>query len=311
MRLPNFVIVGGEKCGTTLLRSALAAHPEIFMPKNEIAYFADPDFQTEKIEDFAHLFDKAGDKKVLGFYRSDYLYLPEVSKRIKKILPNSKIIVIIRDPIGRLLSAYFHHIDFGFIPAINPEKGIQLLLESKLKKTYPRSSHILEYSFYAKGLANYFKVFGKDRILVLSYSELKKNPEQFVRKAYQFLNVDDNFVPEIALKSRPGASSNSLLRARFRAWTLPLWVTFNRDHTRVYPKKRTFLVSSLISLMNFVDNQILASILSSKKSKLTPALSARLENYYHDDQVALQKFLLVTSKNSDKGNRVKSNHSKS
>ncbi len=153
--LPQFVIVGGQKCGTTYLHLVLKQHPEIYCPKQEIPFFQKPDYNPKIIEQYFNNLNK-NKSKIFGIKRPDYLGTVGIEKRIAKHIPDAKLIVVIRNPIDRLRSAYFHYIKTGFLPINELNKGIKLLLNGKLKKNYPRSNELIKYGHYYKHIKRYF-----------------------------------------------------------------------------------------------------------------------------------------------------------
>ena len=105
-------------------------HPEIYLPKNEIAFFEDPDYGKGDLKKLQSMIDAPGGKLV-GIKRPIYLGKPEVAPRIKHHLPWAKFIVSLRDPVERALASYMHYAKFGFIPAIDPNKGFLKLFDNQ------------------------------------------------------------------------------------------------------------------------------------------------------------------------------------
>ena len=122
MKLPNFVVIGAAKAGTTALYWYLQEHPEVFMsPLKETNFFAygvdpegrllygDPElhrFPIKNLDAYADLFAGAGDEKAVGEASPIYLECPEAAGRIQQLLPEARIICGLRDPVDRAYSDY-------------------------------------------------------------------------------------------------------------------------------------------------------------------------------------------------------------
>jgi len=152
---PNFVIIGAQKSATTFVQHCLSEHPEVYIPKAEIPFFETPDFEQHSLAALERLFDGRREKR-LGIKRPTYIGRPEVPGRITKHLPNAKLIAILRNPIHRAISAYYHNINYGFIPVVDVEEGMRNILNSVYDYKYKRAREIIEFGFYSK----YLKMYG-------------------------------------------------------------------------------------------------------------------------------------------------------
>jgi hypothetical protein len=106
-RLPDFLGVEAQKSGTTSLHRLLAGHPQIFLPaENELKYFSKR--YGEGVEWYAARYASAGRQQFCGEITPYYLFHPEAPQRIYALLPRIRIIVLLRDPVERALSQFFH-----------------------------------------------------------------------------------------------------------------------------------------------------------------------------------------------------------
>jgi Sulfotransferase domain len=160
--IPTFYIIGSAKCGTTFLQDALREHPEVFMPADETPFFEDPDYLESTSQTLSDIFSEARDKQLLGIKRPTYLHKMEVPGRIKKVAPHAKLIAILRNPITRAISAYFHNMRYGFVPPIDPNDGIRSIIDGSMQATYPRSDEVLDFGFYYRDLMHYLDFFDRD-----------------------------------------------------------------------------------------------------------------------------------------------------
>jgi len=200
--LPDFYILGVQKGGTSTVFGNLLRHPNIKKPYlKELRYFlhaSNP--KAIEYRKFFPLESKDRDWKT-GEATPAYLYYPLVAKRIKKITPNAKFIVLLRDPVQRAVSQYYHYkrngiSDLSFNELIKKEKEIFPIepeklerAENKLKRPYLRYS-ILRRGQYARQLKHWFKYFDKEQFLILKSEEVFTSPKSQYNKIFQFLNVD-------------------------------------------------------------------------------------------------------------------------
>ena len=124
--MPNFLIIGAPKSGTTSLYQYLKQHPQIYLPDKKEPHFFSFEGRTQgfngpgqadfmkkritKIEDYIKLFENVNDELAIGEASTSYLYIPEAVERIKKYVPEVKIITIIRHPAERAFSDYLQHL---------------------------------------------------------------------------------------------------------------------------------------------------------------------------------------------------------
>ncbi|EPZ44556.1 hypothetical protein N007_10785 [Alicyclobacillus acidoterrestris ATCC 49025] len=122
--LPNFLVIGAAKAGTTALYRYLSQHPEVFMPSikepnyfalanREVRFQGPGDDRTNRssitrFADYQALFDEADGYQAVGEASPMYLYTADAANRIHDLIPNVKLIVILRDPVERAHSAYLH-----------------------------------------------------------------------------------------------------------------------------------------------------------------------------------------------------------
>jgi len=193
---PNLFIIGAMKSGTSSLHHYLNTHPDIFMcePK-EPCYFVEPKqlnwSEIKKLElwqnenRYLDLFQSASDVKIIGEASTLYTKAPQITgipERIAQFQPHARLIYIMRDPIKRTISHYWHEVRRG-----NEHQTMLAAMQN--------NRHYCDVSYYAKQLEPYFQWFNKEQILTLTFEEMMSDPLGVVQRVFQWLGVDASFEP--------------------------------------------------------------------------------------------------------------------
>jgi hypothetical protein len=186
-QLPNFLIIGAMKAGTTSLYHYLRPHPEVFMPKvKELSFFAEERNWRRGLGWYAKQFREAGPASLaIGEASPVYTRFPDfrgVPERIATHLPGVRLIYIVRDPIERIRSHYQHMVIVG------AEK-------SSLDRAVFENPMYLNYSRYALQIEQYLPYVPRDRLLVITSESLRSDRSSTLRRVYTFLGVAPDFVP--------------------------------------------------------------------------------------------------------------------
>lgn len=204
MILPNFLIVGVQKAGTTSIYNYLQEHPQVFMSKVKETNFLEKDWsnlppeQQNKngivtVEKYAELFAEVKEEIAIGEASPNYLFHYESSAaRIEKYVPLAKLIVVLRNPVERAYSDHLMHLRDAI--------GYRSLSEQIKHSSH--KSFILRKGFYYLPIKHYFEKFGQARVKVFFYDDLCENPHSFMREMYQYLEVDDTFIPNTNRKAQ-------------------------------------------------------------------------------------------------------------
>lgn len=203
-RLPDFLIIGAGKSGTTAILYFLGKHPEIFFPtRKEPNFFAlkgvdidSYEFEESKeyhrrsidnLSDYLGLFKDAPEGKVVGENSNQYLYSEQAISNIKEYVPNAKLIALIRHPAERLVSRYNHMERDASVP----EGGIDAIFD-RSSVWWKRPDLILE-GFYGRHLEKYYEAFGEDQIKVILYDDFKADNEGVIKDICGFIGVSPDF----------------------------------------------------------------------------------------------------------------------
>jgi hypothetical protein len=212
--LPDFMIIGTARSGTTSLYYDICQHPCVLPAAyDELGYF-DSNFHLGLNwyrSLFPTLFSKwlVKQKKQFAITGEDtpfYIWDPIVAKRILKNLPKIKLIVLLRNPVDRAYSNYHLGVRSGtenlsFEDAIKLEiKRLEEINEeskSSIEKYAIRRSYLAK-GFYADQLKIWFEIFNSNQLLIISTEDLKSNPQKVINKIYNFLEIPDNhkLIPE-------------------------------------------------------------------------------------------------------------------
>lgn len=223
MNLPDFLIIGAGKSGTTSVDNYLKQHPDIFVsPVKEPNFFGyelntAKDFEgspqlnhynssVTNFDDYVKLFEKAAEEQVKGETSNTYMYHINAANRIKHYMPDVKLIAILRQPAERLYSRYLHLARENKLPTENFEDCLD-----KSSIWWVRNDLIKE-GFYGHYLNNYFKIFDQSQIKVFLFEELKDNPEKLHKEIFQFLGVEDKFEIDFSITyNQSGFIKNPML----------------------------------------------------------------------------------------------------
>jgi hypothetical protein len=289
--LPNFLIIGAQKSGTTFIHRCLSEHPDVFMPSEEIPFFEEPDYSQSDIRSLERLFEKGYHKKAIGIKRASYLHKPECPERIQRHIPSARLITILRDPVERAISAYYHNARMGFAPIKDVNKGLLEIINGRHAEKYPRATEIIEFGFYHKHLSRYLIYFGREQMLIMLYDDIKKNPLDSFKKVCRFLGIDEEYVPQ-SLNSRPMAGVYSVPRLRLLALQNLIVYTYSSDRMRLFPKEEIGLLGSMIvKVINLIDGKVLSHVFGNTKPNLSRDLIRALSAIYKKDTLRLEELL--------------------
>lgn len=210
MRKPNFYIVGGYKCGTSLMHHFLRQHSEIFMPEvKEIYHFgSDLTFKYPKVtkEEYLEFFAGGKNEKRIGDATAAYLISRNAAKEIKQFNPYAKIIIMLRNPVELIYSLHSEMVYQGyelikdFSSAINAEdarrqgKDISSYIRCPVENLY-----YLKVPLFTSQVKKYFDVFGKENVHIIIFDDLKRDTAGEYRKTLQFLGVSEQFQPNFKI----------------------------------------------------------------------------------------------------------------
>ncbi|HEV2068623.1 MAG TPA: sulfotransferase [Acidimicrobiales bacterium] len=213
VRTPDFLIIGAQRSASSYLHHCLREHPQLFLPRNEIVYFEDPDYDQRDVAFLSRLFATAGPTQRCGFKRPELLARPECPERIFQELPDARLVAVLREPISRTVSAYFHYMQAGVLPLAPLNIGIRRILRGELDAEFPKAREILDYSRYGEHLLRYYELFPPSSILVLVDEDLRQGAVATLERVYAFLGVQPGFVPSM-LTERANAGVYPLPRIR-------------------------------------------------------------------------------------------------
>lgn len=196
--IPNFLIIGAQKAGTTSLINYLAKHPDIFVPDHkEISGFYHDENYNKRFKDYPYVryFDNWQGQEYAGNAPVNLLYFAEeTSKRIYAFNPSMKLIAILRNPVQRAYSAYWYFVRCG----LETES-----FESALKREERMLEHgnfyeLMNFTYVSHGLyyhqlVHFLRHFGREQLLILLYDDFKNNPSETLRHIYAFLEVKEYF----------------------------------------------------------------------------------------------------------------------
>ena len=291
-KLPNFLIVGAAKSGTTSLYHYLKEHPQIYMSSIKEPKFITSQFLTfpfegkgdEKVEqkiiksfrEYAYLFKEVKNEKMVGEASADNLYFYDGAiKNIKKYLGNVKIIIALRNPSERAFSHFCHFVRdwreyLTFEEALKEE-------ENRKKYNWVFGWFYADVGFYYHQVKAYLEQFNQVKIVL--FDDLKRDTLGLVKELYGFLGVTPSFVPDVRTRYNiSGIPRNKLIHKFIRE-----------------PNLLKSLVKPIVkSLIPYQERQRIIAKIKTKnlqKPQMKPETREYLKNLYREDILKLQDLI--------------------
>ena len=191
--LPNFLIIGSQKAGTTSLYNILKQHPQIFMAdRKEINFFFKDDEYARGVDKYAQHFADCADQLACGEASPGYICHPAAPARIHALLPDVKLILTVRDPIKRAISQYWDNRRH-----LNEPLTFAQTLDAYLSDDYKLGKvGYFSRGVYMRYIRRYLEYFPRENLLILPFEEMLTDAEAFYKRIFTFLGVDEDFVSE-------------------------------------------------------------------------------------------------------------------
>jgi hypothetical protein len=216
MNKPNLFLVGQPKSGTTALHQFLGQHPEIFMSSIKEPHFFCRDFHLEsdlyyqahrffdfrEESEYLELFAQAKGEEILGESSTNYLYSQVAAENIYKFNPETKIIIILREPADFLYSLHSHYVKFteenepDFDRALAKETSRRQGKFDSPRVTSPSYLYYSDRVSYYDQVKRYYDIFDRSQIKVILFEDFRAENERIYREVLEFLDVDPTFIPQ-------------------------------------------------------------------------------------------------------------------
>ncbi|MDB9313867.1 sulfotransferase [Spirulina sp. CS-785/01] len=276
-KFPDFIIIGAGKCGTTSLHNYLDQHPSIFIcPQKETYFFLNENIRNNHtpwgaitdLTTYQNLFADAPPNSVIGEISTNYYAYPDSAQIIYDNLPNVKIIAILRDPKTRAFSAYQMFVREGH----EQQSFLELIANNPEHKYFKRG-------LYYQELKPYYDIFPLEQVKVLLFDDLCKNPTEFVKDLFQFLEVDPNFVPDMSKKGRQGGLPKNPVVYKLLTQHNPVRKAAATVLKAFMPEEKRQQIRSKLVKQNI------------QKVQMSPEAKQQLLDYYREDILKLQELI--------------------
>ena len=277
-QLPNFLIVGAAKSGTTSLATWLADHPEVFVAaEKELHFFNLESNWARGVAWYAEQFAASTGETAIGEATPIYLFADRAVERMAQVVPGARLIVCLREPASRALS-HWRHWYFRrtverrpFAEAVEEEMAqLASRPRDELSAYSPDGGYYVEMGRYLPQLERLCRHFPRDRVHVLLLEDLQGAPRETFADVCRFLGIDDRVVPDSV-----GTTENVAFEFR----PLPLWRLLVRHSDRLPNPVAKFLALRVLRRR------------PRRQPPMDPALRRRLQAFYAEDNARLAAWL--------------------
>jgi hypothetical protein len=271
-RLPTFIIAGAQKSGTTTLHHYLKAHSSVYIPPHpQELHFFDIEENFEKGVDWyqRHFMDAGTEHVAVGQTSPLYIYEPRAASRMAQLLPKVSLIFILRNPVDRAYSHYWHQLKKGretrsFEDALAQEPA-------RIAEGFEQWRHFsyADRGRYARQLEEYLRYFPREQMLLLLTEDLSQAPAAVIDKCCDFLDI-----------ARQGTRIvESGPRQRWNVSRLPRSERIQR--LRAKWRSRSLLSSGLVRLIDRVN------LRTAPYPPMDPAIRSALQSMFAEDNERL------------------------
>lgn len=293
-RQPQFVVLGAQKSASTFLQDQLQLHPRVHLAPGEVRAFEEPYYSDGAADRLPELFAGVADDVVVGIKRPDYLGRPEIPARLHRHLPDAHLLAVVREPVDRAVSSYFHFVRHGFVPLTGIDEAFTALLEGSWTDRYPRSAEVLAYGRYGEHLTRYLEHFPAGQMLVLEQRQLIEDRDGCLARALELLGVTGDVPapggPRVSNKGVYAPTRLRLLRTKN-----PHRYRYAADLSRREPRQMTLWGRAYNAGVVGLDRMVLSRFDDGRPPRLSPAVRAAVEDYYRDDAATLRELLPLWS----------------
>lgn len=297
IQLPDFLLVGAAKSATTSLHNYLDQHPQIAMPSVKESWFfsfvdkppayVSPNALDDVVSDldsYLALFDGAGLDQLLGDASPSYLYtFEDTIANLKNIYPEDKlsdlkIIISLREPVGRAFSQYNTFRRVVHEPLQFEEAVQQEVIAKRLRDNWNIFYDYLGFGLYSNQVRAFIDFFGKENVLVVFYDEVQSDPVALCQKMFRFLDVDSSFEPDVETRH------NSLTGEPRIKWLVKALTSRNslkRKIAGLIPQRLRWALG----------RAIVTPVI--KRSTIPEKMRVELTEFYRDDIEELEKLLNI------------------
>jgi sulfotransferase family protein len=226
MSMPNFLMIGAAKSGTSSLYAYLRQHPQLFLSEvRECEFFAlegqTPNFAgpgdqiayrryITTLDRYQALFAGAAHREAVGECSDLYLYSAAAARRIRDYIPDVKLIVMLRNPVDRAFSHYRQFVRDGREPLRTFEEALQAE-ETRIVNGWHPHWYLKARGLYSGQIKAYLELFPRERLAIHLYDDFQANPVAVLRDLFSFLGVDPTFVPDMSLRYNISGTPRSRL----------------------------------------------------------------------------------------------------
>lgn len=271
----DFIIGGAPKAGTTTLAEMLNCHPGIFIPpKKELFLFHHEKFDSTSYSNF---FESSPPECMHGDATPTYLADPDSALRLKTHNPKALCIFVLRDPVERAWSHYLFDQQHLKIPN---NTSLRRAIENQEIR-----SRVIGESMYGELIPRFADCIGRERILILFSSELRKSPDQTLRKALEFLGQEHLGI-DIGDRS---TNITRIPRAGVATLAYKSLYKFNAQVRKIFPKK--VYTSNNWSLYDVLRSSVKSILTTRDKPRINPDDRKYLEDLFQASNSKLESFL--------------------
>ncbi|WP_289027926.1 sulfotransferase domain-containing protein [uncultured Paraglaciecola sp.] len=251
MKKVDFLIVGAQKGGTTMLHSILTQHPQISMSQekelhyfdNESRYTSDTNFQNY------HQNFNFTKNKIVGESTPSYMYSNECAARIFRYNRNIKLIFILRNPIERAYSHWNMNKELGWVNGTFEDVfEVERNGHHQTRPLQNKRHSYIDRGMYSEQIRRFKRIFEQSNILILTSDELKQDRLATINKTCQFLNVSENHSMDESLLKAHSRNYNDVLTNKMR---LKLQKLYRHEIRQL---NNEFGINTLSWLENFKSN---------------------------------------------------------
>lgn len=252
----SFIGFGVNRCATTWIYRCLREHPQVCVSSPKETHF----FSKNYHKGMGYLdscFKSCSSKQIKGEYSPEYITHPSAPIRIRELLPDIKLIACLREPIERIKSSF----------KLDQRRGKlnHKTLEEKIEKN---PGLYIEKGKYYTYLKKWFDLFPRKNILIVIYEDIEKDSIAFIQKIYNFLEVNDSFIPQKTIDKKAMQSARISVKSP----------TVNRFlfNTRRFFKKNEFLAKSIPFIKSMGLNHLVKFMFQVNKQEHT---NQRIKKY--------------------------------